>query len=232
MADLPAPAALVARPAVETRSWVRLVRRTTVGFALVVAASNLLILGISAFAEWQWTPPAVGAQVDGVDKLAVVDEHVWRGAAPSLEGYDSLAAAGVTTVVDLRAEPEASEVDVRIQDLGMDVVHLPVRDGQIPTGEQIAAFLAVVDQSSGTVFVHCGGGVGRTGTMAAAYLVASGQASGAEAMVRNLAVGPPSLEQLVFAGALDGDETERPPGLVVAVSRVLDAPRRLWSRFG
>ncbi|WP_406215152.1 hypothetical protein [Streptomyces canus] len=44
------------------------------------------------------------------------------------------------------------------------------------------------------MFVHCGAGVGRTGTMAAAYLVKTGEQS--SAVRRNLAVGPPSIEQI------------------------------------
>jgi hypothetical protein len=81
-------------------------------------------------------------------------------------------------------------------------------------------------------FLHCGAGVGRTGALAASYLVRTGQAGPAEALRRNLAVGPPSLEQIAFAATLDGESVQRPPAPVVAVSRVLDAPRRLWSRYG
>jgi protein-tyrosine phosphatase len=102
----------------------------------------------------------------------------------------------------------------------------------VPSRQQVADFLEVVGESPGLVFVHCGAGVGRTGAMAAAYLVATGQASGTEAMMRNLAVGPPSLEQLTFAASLRADDVDKPPSVVVAASRVLDAPRRLWARVG
>jgi hypothetical protein len=65
--------------------------------------------------------------------------------------------------------------------------------------------------------------------MASAYLVATGQSSGGDALARSLAVGPPSLEQLFYIGSLELGGSDRPPAPVVAVSRVLDAPRRIWS---
>ena len=82
------------------------------------------------------------------------------------------------------------------------------------------------------MFLHCGAGVGRTGSMAAAYLVATGQASGIEATMRNLSVGPPSLEQIAFSVRLAGDRAEHANVVLVSVSRLLDAPRRLWSVYG
>ena len=131
---------------------------------------------------------------------------MWRGAAPtSLEGYRSLAAAGVTTVVDLRTEPDRPVDDAMLRSFGLRIVSLPIRDGQTPTRAQIDEFLRVVAASRGTVFLHCGAGVGRTGSVAAAYLVATGQASGVRATLRNLSVGPPSLEQIAFTTRLQGD---------------------------
>ena len=112
------------------------------------------------------------------------------------------------------------------------MVHIPLPDGQTPNQAQLDQFLAAVADASGTVFVHCAAGVGRTGSMVAAYLVAAGQANGFEVTARNLAMGPPSLEQLAFSLGLAGPRITHPPFPVVAVSRVLDAPRRLWSIWG
>ncbi len=67
--------------------------------------------------------------------------------------------------------------------------------------------------------------------MVAAYRSDVGMGDGGDAVRQNLAVGPPSLEQLVFASRID-DGDARPPAAVVAASRVLDAPRRMWSRWG
>ena len=163
-----------------------------------------------------------------IRNFAEVDDRLWRGAAPDEAGYEALAAQGVTTVIDLRAEEGIANNDALLARLGLERVHLPLRDGQSPTREQVDHFLAAVRGSSGRVFVHCGAGVGRTGTMAAAYLVATGQTSGEEAVERNLSVGPPSIEQLTFSARLGAGDVRRPWAPVVALSRALDAPRRFW----
>jgi protein-tyrosine phosphatase len=199
-----------------------------VGFLL---AGNLAILAASAWAR-QTTPTVTPEALPGVDNFQVVDDRVWRGAAPTREGYEALARAGTTTVVDLRAEDGLGD-DVRtVTELGMKLVHLPVRDGQVPSADKIEAFLASTADPGAKVFVHCGAGVGRTGAMVGAYLVSNGGADGPAALRRNLAVGPPSLEQVAFVARLQGDELERPNPVLTGVSRVLDAPRRLWSRYG
>ena len=70
-------------------------------------------------------PETPSVAIPGVGHLAVVDAKVWRGAAPSsIEAYQALAAAGVTTIVDLRAEP-ANADDAPIEALGLRVVHRP-----------------------------------------------------------------------------------------------------------
>ncbi|WP_324617966.1 protein-tyrosine phosphatase family protein [Streptomyces dysideae] len=112
---------------------------------------------------------------------------------------------------------------------GLKVVRLPIRDGQTPKPAQVQQLLSAVGGADGKVFVHCGAGVGRTGTMAAAYLVQIGEQSSSAAVRRNLAVGPPSIEQIYYGLNLSPSKAEQPPLPVVAVSRLVDAPRRMWS---
>jgi len=199
-----------------------------VAFLLV---GNFAILVASAWAR-QTTTRSTPTSVEGIDNLRAVDDRVWRGAAPTTDGYRNLSRAGIATVVDLRAE-DGLEGDAQVvRSLGMDLVRIPMRDGQVPTMEEVDAFLAATRESGGRVFVHCGAGVGRTGAMVGAYEVAKGEVSARDALRQNLAVGPPSLEQIAFVARMGDGSPEKPGTLITAVSRVLDAPRRLWSRVG
>jgi protein-tyrosine phosphatase len=193
-----------------------------------------LVLGnLAIFGAFKWASSSTAElhvpTLPGIKNLAAVDARVWRGSAPSAEGYKALAEHRVTTIVDLRAEDIAVD-EAYINSLGMNLVRIPLRDGQAPQPGQVSRFLAAVKNDGGRVYLHCGAGVGRTGTMAAAYLVSSGEATGIEAVRRNLAVGPPSLEQLAFASQLEGEEVNSVNPVITALSRVLDAPRRILVR--
>ncbi len=196
------------------------------GFVGFMVLGNIAIAGASVWAR-STAPAPAGPAMSGVGNFRVVDARLWRGAAPSSRGYESLAAAGARTVIDLRAEENLHIDEDRLHRLGLERVAIPIRDGQTPTPAEIREFLTAVAASGGPVFVHCGAGVGRTGTMVAAYLVANGESDEWTAMRRNLAVGPPSLEQLAFVAGLD--DGDRPGAVLTAVSRILDAPRRIWS---
>ena len=198
------------------------------GFVLFLVLGNAVMLSIHGLAR-QAADVSVEAPA-GIRNFRQVNDHVWRGAAPSAQGYRSLAAAGVTTIVDLRAEEDLHIDGALLAELGITRIPLPIRDGQAPPADKVHQFLQAVKDSPGRVFVHCGAGVGRTGSMVAAYLVATGQASPTAALKHNLSVGPPSLEQVSYMASLESDEFERPNVALTAASRVLDAPRRIWSR--
>jgi protein-tyrosine phosphatase len=203
------------------------VGRVALGFVGTVLLLDGIVLAASLVARRAVGRPPVPSRLSGLRNAAAVDEVVWRGGAPSEAQQRLLAQAGVEVVVDLRAERSAPADHAGARSAGMRVVHLPVRDGQTPSADQVRRLLAVVADADGPVYLHCGAGVGRTGAAAAAYLLRTGQASPVAAVARNLAVGPPSLEQLAYVG-LGADGPPRWP--IVAVSRIVDAPRRAWSR--
>lgn len=114
--------------------------------------------------------------------------------------------AGVTHVIDLTcpgeltpyAELLAEEASAR----GLPQVHhrrRPIRDVDVCTVEQMRIILDEIDTAlaaGGTVYVHCWGGVGRTGVVVGCWLVRHGR-SGSEALaeVRRL-FGTMSREKL------------------------------------
>lgn len=203
-----------------------MLRNVVIGFVVFLVVGNGLIL--ASMAWFQITSPGQDVAGVGIDNVRQIDERVFRGAGPDGGDYADLAALGITTVVDLRAEANDASEARDAQGAGLERVHLPVRDGQIPTAAQVETFLQVVEDAPGPVFVHCGAGVGRAGSMSAAYLNLTGQTEGIGALRRNLAIGPPSFEQIVFSVETSSGEYEKPGPVTTAVSRVLDSPRRIW----
>lgn len=228
---VPAPVA-VPVPAQGPPAGAALARRVTklllgclLGYGALWACS---VCGMLAATAWARGDASSGERTAaGIRHFLRVDPHLWRGSAPRAAGYRELAAQGIRTVVDLRAENLSPAERALPAAAGLRVVRLPVRDGQTPTGQQVDAFLRIVRSAAGPVYVHCGAGVGRTGSMAAAYLVRTGQAGTGQAALRTLAVGPPSIEQVYYVLNVSRGDTRQPPLAVRAVSRLLDAPRRI-----
>ncbi|NUU24385.1 MAG: hypothetical protein HOV68_23215 [Streptomycetaceae bacterium] len=211
----------------------RIVRRTAkylviaaLGYAVLWLFAFLGMLGAHAWASAH-TSGGSGRTVAGINHLKQVDAKVWRGSAPGDAGYQQLASMGVRTVVDLRAEKMSAEDIARPTQAGLNLVRMPIRDGQTPTEAQVNEFLRTVQDSPGPVFVHCGAGVGRTGSMTAAYMLRTGEAGNAEAVKATLAVGPPSVEQVYYVMTGSHHDSDQPPLIVKIISRMLDAPRRM-----
>jgi protein tyrosine phosphatase (PTP) superfamily phosphohydrolase (DUF442 family) len=215
-------------------NWPRRIRIAVVALLVLTAGSliqgNLALVGMSWLAR-STTDVEGAVDVEGVRKVYALDNRVLRGAQPGPGGFRSLAAHGVTTVVDLRPGTDARNEDATLNALGMEVVHLPITDGRPPSPSQVRQFVAIAGESRGLVFVHCGEGVGRAGTMSAAYRVTTGKTNSSDAVRQSLAVGVLTLEQIAFINSLDGHGAHSPPLAVTTISRYLDGPRQLFNRF-
>ena len=82
-----------------------------------------------------------------------------------------LIAQGIKTIVSLTEDP--LDLDL-VESFNINTHHFPIKDLTAPNLIQINSFIKLVKkelENNKSVLVHCLGGVGRTGTMLACYLV-------------------------------------------------------------
>jgi protein-tyrosine phosphatase len=129
----------------------------------------------------------------------VADGIFAAGEYPGSEHADDAAAklahlldAGINLFIDLTERHElepydrilTSEATRRGRRVGY--LRMPIRDMNIPSRDDMIAILNAIDGALAAgrrVYVHCWGGVGRTGTVVGCHLVRRGS-SGAEALAR------------------------------------------------
>lgn len=135
-----------------------------------------------------------------IRSLSQITAQLYVGGQYRRRGWPALARRGITAVVNVRKEFDDRDANIAPP----RYLHLPTVDDQAPTLAQLrtgVAFIAIEIARGGCVYVHCGAGVGRAATMAAAYLVSTGLSS-AEAWARIREVRPfvrpmpPQLAQL------------------------------------
>jgi protein tyrosine/serine phosphatase len=104
-----------------------------------------------------------------IDNFGKVNEHIYRGGQPKGDNYRELAAIGVKTVLDLRAD---NDRDARrlAEAAGLKYINLPLEPKEYPGPDAASRFLEIVNNpENGVVYVHCAGGRHRTGSMIAVY---------------------------------------------------------------
>ncbi|HYO63930.1 MAG TPA: tyrosine-protein phosphatase [Pyrinomonadaceae bacterium] len=103
-----------------------------------------------------------------------VNERLYRGGQPTERGLRRLAALGVRTVVNLRADDErARREGEQARALGLRYFNFPLERIGRPDADRIAELLALVRAPEHQpVFVHCQRGADRTGMVVAAYRIA------------------------------------------------------------
>jgi uncharacterized protein (TIGR01244 family) len=127
-----------------------------------------VVLSLSIIPAW---PASNGAA--GLPNFHRVNDHVFRGAQPSAEGWPSLAQLGIKTVIDLRRPDEHSTTEEAraVSAAGMSYVNVPMKGVVAPTDDQVSKVLKLLD-SQQPVFVHCQRGADRTGAVIACYRIA------------------------------------------------------------
>ncbi|MFL6350863.1 MAG: fused DSP-PTPase phosphatase/NAD kinase-like protein [Bryobacteraceae bacterium] len=106
-----------------------------------------------------------------VRNFAEVNDHLYRGGAPTNIGLEELAAMHVSMIIDLREPGEGTDFEEQaVKSLGMKYINIPLRPFSAPTQEQIDQVLALLlHKDADRIFLHCRRGKDRTGTVIACY---------------------------------------------------------------
>jgi hypothetical protein len=102
-----------------------------------------------------------------------ITPHLHVGGQFTASGWRRLQERGVTAVVNMRDEFDDAEAGVAPE----RYLYLPTVDDRPPTIAQLCQGVRFIQheiESGGQVYVHCMLGVGRSVTMVAAYLIATG----------------------------------------------------------
>jgi protein-tyrosine phosphatase len=105
-----------------------------------------------------------------------IDEHLAVSPMPGTHELEDLAST-FTAVAVLVEDWELEYDPAQLQLLGVKVNHLPIPDFGIPRLAELQGLVAWLLDETGdgnAALVHCVGGIGRSGMVAAAYLVARG----------------------------------------------------------
>ena len=117
-----------------------------------------------------------------IRRVSQILPHLHVGGQYRKRGWPTLEARGITAVVNLRVEFDDAEAGIAPQ----RYLFLPTEDDHAPSLEALhtgVAFISGEIEGGGAVYIHCGSGIGRAATMAAAYLISTGL-TGDEAWAR------------------------------------------------
>ena len=147
--------------------------RSIVRAAVAVLIGGVLCVSGAPPAQPEGPPrtqhvPAKKLKLIGVANFGEVTPFLYRGAQPSREGFEGLAAMGIDIVVDARLSGKSSEKKA-VNAAGMQYISIPWHC-MFPKDKAIAQFLTVLrEHPKKKIFVHCRYGDDRTGMMIAAY---------------------------------------------------------------
>ena len=103
----------------------------------------------------------------GLSNVGRLAPGVLRGAQPGKEGYATLKAMGVRTVIDMRTSESEK---IQVEAAGMRAIAIPIemtREGLKERVDRVVSLMA--DPANQPVYVHCRHGQDRTGIVVAAY---------------------------------------------------------------
>ncbi|HUW58566.1 MAG TPA: dual specificity protein phosphatase family protein [Planctomycetota bacterium] len=136
----------------------------------------------------------------------VVADRVIGMSRPGPADLAALRSCGVDHVISLTVLPLAATA---LEEHGITGIHIPMPDMRAPSLDEVEEFvgeLSSLVDAGHKVAVHCGAGLGRTGTMLACYLVSRG-VSAEEAIAEVRRRRPGSVESRAQEQAVHDYET-------------------------
>ncbi len=124
------------------------------------------------------------------DKLLAGEYPVDYNTEVARKRIDALLEAGIDTFIDLTKPNETVPYEkilleqAKAYDVDAKHLNFPIRDFGLPTPELMTNILDTIDsslQEGHKIYLHCWGGIGRTGTTVGCYLVRRGK-TGEEAL--------------------------------------------------
>jgi len=126
----------------------------------VVARAPAIVPGTERVSERLFGLP-------GLTRVGRVAPGIFRGAQPTPEGYATLKAMGVRTVINLRTRHGERKA---VEAAGMRYVEIPMRFWKdVDPAVVRMALSAMTDPANQPVFIHCSRGTDRTGVVVAVY---------------------------------------------------------------
>lgn len=113
---------------------------------------------------WEEPIPVVAP---GLSNAYQISSFLYRGAQPKPEGYQSLADMGIKAIISFRTKAPDTEL---LNKLGLKSYHIPIDTFKF-NDEHARAFLKIISEQEGPVYIHCYHGSDRTGTMTALYRI-------------------------------------------------------------
>ena len=102
-----------------------------------------------------------------------VNDQLYRGAQPRLDGLERLSKLGIRTIINLRDDDQQALIEEqRARAAGFHYFNVPVAKFGRPDAAHIEKVLAIINSpEKQPVFVHCKHGADRTGVIVGAYRI-------------------------------------------------------------